>query len=317
MKYEMFTTDVAGLDIGKRWLDLGFARSGDHFRFANQVNLFSELLTCLRAHGVCRVGLEASGNYERNIREALEKAGFEVIVHQPRDIRAFARFRRIKAKSDKLDARLIAQATENWEGVIARRDPDLLELAELMTFYEHVTGLLAQAKTTTEHHRLKAVTTMSASLIAHLTQTKKRALKQILDKIRKRSDLVNRFELLKSLPGIGPVTAAILLIRMPELGSLEHGRAASLCGVAPFDHDSGIMKGKRFISGGRARPRAFLYLAALSAVRVKSSPFKVFAERLKAAGKPPKVALTAVMRKMIETANVVLKRKTPWGEKLA
>ena len=140
MKRENCTTDVAGLDIGKRNLDLGFARSDEHRQFANKPEAFDELLACLRAHGVKRVGMEASGNYERDVRERLEKAGFEVIVHQPQDVRAFARYRRIKAKSDKIDARLIAQATENWEGIVARRDPYVVELAEMLTFYEHVSN---------------------------------------------------------------------------------------------------------------------------------------------------------------------------------
>lgn len=317
MKRERVITDVAGLDIGKRYLDVGFARSDDHAQFANHVTAFDALLQVLRDHGVTRVGMEASGNYERDIRDALEKAGFEVVVHQPQDIRAFARFRRIKAKSDKIDARLIAKATENWDGITARRDPDLIELADMMTFYEQVARQLAQAKTTTEHHRLKAVVAMSTALIAHLKAAKTRAFKLIQARIRQRPDLIKRFEFLKSIPGIGPVTASILLIRMPELGRLDHGRAASLIGVAPFDHDSGILKGKRVISGGRARPRHFLYIAALAAVRVKTAPFKAFAERLKTKGKPPKVILTAVMRKLIEAANVILKRQSPWTEKPA
>ena len=316
MKRDKSTTDVAGLDIAKLKLDLGFARSSDHKIFENKKGAFDELLTCLRDHGVKRVGMEASGDYERDVRETLEKAGFEVIVHQPQDVRAYARYRRIKAKSDKIDARLIAQATENWEGIVARRDPYLVDLAEMLTYYEHLTDLLAKSKTVAEHHRLPAIKKKSASLMATLKAEKQSILKTIIKKIKARPDLTERFDLLKTLPGIGVVTATILVVRMPELGTLEHGRAASLLGVAPFDHDSGTLKGKRFISGGRARPRTFTYLAALAAKRVKS-PFKDFAGRLKKAGKPPKVILVAVMRKLIEAANLVLKRKTEWVPKIS
>jgi len=316
MKRGETTTDVAGLDIGKRYLDLGFARSDAHQRFANKEDAFGELLTCLREHGVKRVGMEASGNYERDVREALEKAGFEVIVHQPQDVRSYARYRRIKAKSDKIDARLIAQATENWEGIAARRDPFIVELAEMLTYYEHVSNLLAKCKTVTEHHRLKVVKARNASMMASLKAEKLNILKLVIKKIKMRTDLYARYDLLKTLPGIGVVTAAILVVRMPELGTLEHGRAASLLGVAPFDHDSGSLKGKRFVSGGRARPRTFTYLAALTAKRV-NSPFKDFADRLEKAGKPPKVIVIAVMRKLIEAANIVLKRQTPWVEILS
>jgi transposase len=311
MKREKFNTDVAGIDISKRWLDVRFAHSEDHLRFENKVEAFGELLTCLRDHGVRRVGMEASGDYEWAIRQALEQAGFEVVCHQPQDIKAFGRFRRIKAKSDKKDARLIAQATENWEGVIARRDPDLIDLAEMMTYYDHVTDLLAQSKNAAEHHHLKDIRARNSSLIAYLKAEKLSILKAILKRIRARPDLNERFELLKTMPGAGPVVAAGLVIRMPELGTMEHGKAAALVGVAPYDHDSGSRSGKRFISGGRDKPRALVYIAALAAKRVEPA-LKAFAERLKGAGKPPKVVLVAVMRKFIEAANLVLKRKTPW-----
>ncbi len=316
MKREKSTTDVAGLDIAKLKLDLAFARSDGHRLFENKPEGFGELISCLREHGVNRVGMEASGDYERDVREALEKAGFEVVVHQPQDVRAYARYRRIKVKSDKMDARVIAQATENWEGIVARRDPYLVELAEMVTYYEHISDLLAKSKTVAEHHRLAIVKKKSSALRATMRAEKQSILKLILKKIRARTDLLERFDLLKTMPGIGPVIAAILVVRMPELGTLEHGKAAALLGVAPFDHDSGTMKGKRFISGGRARPRTFTYLAALAAKRTKS-PFKDFAERLKKAGKPAKVVVVAVMRKLIEAANLVLKRKTEWVPKIS
>ena len=315
MKRDKSNTDVAGLDIGKHFIDTGFARCPDHRRFANKAGGFDDLVVWLREHGVSRVGMEASGNYERDVRESLETAGFEVIVHQPQDVRAYARYRRIKAKSDKIDARLIAQATENWEGIVARRDPDLIELAELTTYYEHVAGLLAKSRTVGEHHRLKAVKAMNKATMSYLKAEKQKVFKLIVKKIQARADLGERFELLKSLPGIGPVTAAVLVVRMPELGAMERGKAAALLGVAPFDHDSGTLKGKRFVSGGRSRPRTFAYLAALAAKRV-ASPFRTFAERLKTAGKPPKVIVIAVMRKLIEAANIVLKRQTPWVEQI-
>lgn len=311
MKLEKLITDVAGIDISKRWLDVRFAHSEDYYRFENKAETFGDLLKCLHDHGVRRVGMEASGDYEWGIRQTLEQADFDVVFHQPQDIKAFARFRRIKAKSDKKDARLIAQATEHWEGVIARRDPDLIDLAEMMTYYDHVTDLLAQSKNVAEHHHLKEISTRNSSLIAYLKAEKLSIFKAILKRIKARPDLNERFELLKTMPGAGPVVAAGLLIRVPELGSMEHGKAAALVGVAPFDHDSGSRKGKRFISGGRDKPRALLYIAALAAKRVEPA-LKAFAIRLKDAGKPPKVVLVAIMRKLIEAANLVLKRKTPW-----
>ena len=256
MKRSKSNTDVAGLDIGKRYLDVGFARSEDHKQFLNKPEAFDELLAWLRAHDVNRVGMEASGNYERDIRKTLEKAGFEVIVYQPQNIRAFARFRGIKAKSDKIDCRLIAQATANWQGTMPRRDPSVVELAEMMTFYEQLSDMLAKVKTVAEHHHLKVIQTVNAAMIAEFKARKQAFLKLIIDKLKARSDLAERFRLLKTIPGIGMVNAAMLVVRMPELGTLDHGKAASLLGVAPFDHDSGNHKGKRFISGGGPGPGA-------------------------------------------------------------
>ncbi|MDB5470875.1 MAG: transposase family protein, partial [Caulobacter sp.] len=124
-------------------------------------------------------------------------------------------------------------------------------------------------------------------------------------------DLLARFRLLISLPGVGPIVAASLVIRMPELGAMKRGQPAALLGVAPFDRDSGQLKGQRFIAGGRARPRRMVYIAALSAKRFDPA-LKAFAQRLADAGKPAKPIIVAVMRKLIEAANLVLARQQPW-----
>ncbi|WP_018902542.1 transposase [Rhizobium sp. 2MFCol3.1] len=129
--------------------------------------------------------------------------------------------------------------------------------------------------------------------------------------IRLWPDLAHRLGLLRSLPGVGPIVALSLLIRMPELGSMRKGQASALIGVAPFDRDSGERKGQRFIAGGRRRPRKLLYLAALTAKRCDPC-HGAFAKRLTAAGKPPKVAIVAIMRKLIEAANLIIQRDRPW-----
>lgn len=311
MKQVKFTTDVAGVDIGKRWLDVGFYHDETHQRFPNTLAGIAELIACLRALGVKRVGMEASGNYERDVREALEVDGFQVVVFQPLEVKTFARWRRIRLKSDKADARLIALATQTYEGVSARRDPELIELAELLTVYEQASDLLATIKTQAEHDRLAEVVALREGMKAALSQTKKRTLALLLHRVKARPDWLKRFDLLRSLPGVGQVVALALLIRMPELGEMNPGQPAALLGVAPFDRDSGAHKGKRFITGGRARPRALVYIAALAAKRMNTG-FKTFAKRLIDAGKPPKVAIVAVMRKLIEAANLVLKRQSPW-----
>ena len=135
--------------------------------------------------------------------------------------------------------------------------------------------------------------------------------REIVTRIKAFEDLAARWRLLQSLPGVGPIVAASLVIRMPELGALKRGQPASLLGVAPFDRQSGQWRGQSFIGGGRSRPRCMLYLAAISAQRFDPG-FKAFADRLVAAGKPTKLAIVAVMRKLIEAANLVLARQQPW-----
>ena len=309
MEQDKSNTKVAGVDVGKAWLD---AAAGDEtVRVENARTGISALIDWLRAREVGRVGMEATGGYERALREALEAEGFEVVVHQPLEVRLFARLKRRRAKNDELDARLIALATVHIEAVRAARDPRLIALAERLTAYEQVTDLAAQMKTFLEQVRLKDVAAMMRRRIASLERDKAKLAAEILVAIKAQPDMAERYRLLISLPGIGPVVAASLLIRMPELGSLKRGQAAALLGVAPFDRDSGQMKGKRFISGGRARPRRMLYLAALAAKRFDPS-LKAFADRLAGQAKPAKLVIVAVMRKLIEAANLVLARQKPW-----
>jgi len=232
-------------------------------------------------------------------------------VHQPIEVRRFAQLKRWRAKNDRLDARLIAAATSQVEAVKAAQDPRLIELAERMTAYEQVTDQAAELKTFLESVTLKDVAALVRSQIRSLQRLKAKLLADILRRLRAEADLLARFRLLISLPGVGPVVAATLTIRMPELGAMQRGQAASLLGVAPFDRDSGQWKGLRFISGGRARPRRMLYLAGLQARRCDPT-LKAFADQLAARGKPAKLVIVAVMRKLIEAANLVLSRGQPW-----
>jgi transposase len=311
MEQKKPNTRVAGIDVGKAHLDVAVHGLEDLTRVDNAPFGFSELVGWLKAREVGRVGLEATGGYERKVRAVLETAGFEVVVHQPLEVRLFARLKRRLAKSDRLDARLIAAATTQVDAVRAAQDPRLTELAERLTAYEQVTDLAAQLKTALEHVTLKDLAKAMRAQIASLTAMKGKLIRQVLAAIKAHPDLLARFRLLISLPGVGPVVAATLVVRMPELGALRKGQAAALIGVAPFDRDSGQWKGLRFIAGGRSRPRRMLYLAALAARRCDPS-LKAFAQGLIHGGKPAKVAIVAVMRKLIEAANLVLQRNQPW-----
>jgi transposase len=311
MEQGKLSTKVAGVDVGKARLDVAVHGLEDEGRFANTTSGIGELVGWLKAREVGRVGLEATGGYERKLRSALEAAGLAVVVHQPIEVRLFARLTRRRAKNDALDARLIAAATTRIDTVRAASDPRLVELAERLTAYEQISDQLAQLKTFMEHVALKDLAATLRAQIASLTRLKAALLAAVLQRIKVHADLLARHRLLMSLPGVGQVVAASLLVRMPELGSMTRGQAACLIGVAPFDRDSGQHRGQRFIAGGRSRPRRMLYLAALAAKRFDPA-MKAFAQRLLDNGKPTKIAIVAVMRKLIEAANLVLARQLPW-----
>lgn len=316
MEREKLSTKAAGVDVGKAWLDVAVHGLEDEGRWPNTQAGIGELIGWLQARDVGRVGMEATGGYERALRSGLEAAGLEVVVHQPVEVRLFARLTRRRAKNDTLDAQLIAAATARVETVRAASDPRLVELAERLTAYEQITDLAAELKTCMEHVTLKDLAADMRRQIAALTRLKARLLAGVLQRLKTHDDLLARYRLLASLPGIGPVVAASLVIRMPELGAMKKGQPAALIGVAPFDRDSGQHRGQRFIAGGRSRPRRMLYLAALAAKRCDRA-LKAFAQRLLDNGKPPKLAIVAVMRKLIEAANLVLQRGQPWRTQLA
>ena len=311
MEQTKHNTKIAGIDVGKAQLDAAVHGMEDLTRVDNAPAGFSELIGWLKAREVGRVGLEATGGYERAVRLALEAAGFEVVVHQPLEVRLFARLKRLRAKNDRLDAALIAAATAQVDTVRAAQDPRLTELAERLTAYEQITDAIVQLKCGLEHVTLDDLAKLLRAQLAGLSAVKNKLLQQVIDVITAHADLHERFRLLLSLPGVGKVVAATLIVRMPELGALRKGQAAALAGVAPFDRDSGQWKGQRFICGGRQRPRRMLYLAAMAARRCDVS-LHAFACSLIQRGKPAKVAIVAVMRKLIEAANLVLQRGQPW-----
>ena len=307
------STRIAGIDVSKRWLDVAVHGGDATLRVANAPEGLADLVSWLAGQDVGRVGLEATGGYERAPVAALAKAGFEVTLHQPLEVRLFARIRRIRAKNDRIDAKLIACATAQIDSVKAAADPRLAELAERLTAYEQAADLVAQIKTGLEHVTLSDLRDTILAQLRTLTQHKKTLAADLVRRIRTSPDLARRFDLLRSLPGVGPIVALGLTIRMPELGAMERGQASSLIGVAPFDRESGTRKGQRVIGAGRERPRRLLYLAAMAAKRCDTA-LKAFAKRLADKGKPPKVIVVAVMRKLIEAANLVITRNEPWAK---
>jgi transposase len=305
------STKIAGIDVGKYWLDAAIDGQSTPLRVVNDAAGIKTLSSWLKSHGVGRVGMEASGPYDRRVRADLQAVGLEVVLHQPMEVKLFGRIRRQRAKNDRLDARLIAAATAGIERQPLKHDPRLAELAERLTVYEHVADTIAGLKSLLESVGLEDLHRAVTGQIEQLAAFKSQLAEAAMATIKAQSDLRHRLGLLMSLPGFGPIVATSMLVRMPELGDMQHGQPACLIGVAPHDRDSGTHAGTRFIAGGRSRPRRMLYIAALAAKRCDPN-LKAFAQRLEANGKPKKLVLVALMRKLIEAANIVLKRNAPW-----
>ena len=303
---------AAGIDVGKTGLDVALCDGRASTRQSNDTSGHAAVIAFLRRHGVTRVGLEATGGYEAALRTELADAGFETILFQPRQVRAYATFRLNRAKSDRLDAHLIARCTAAAETIRQPPDPRLAALAEQLTVIEQIEEDLARAKVRREHLRQPRLIAGQDAEIARLKSWRKAELKLLGAELRRHRDLAHRFDLLVSIEGIGERTALTLVVRMPELGSLTREEAASLLGVAPFVHESGRYRGQRRTGGGRARARKALYAATQAACRQWNKALMALYDRLVAAGKPHAVAVIACARKLIVYANTVLARGTPW-----
>jgi transposase len=303
---------VAGVDVGKSWLDAAIASSAARWRFANNPEGRGALVALLSKLGVRRVGLEASGGYERAIVEDLHKTGFDVILFQPRQVRAYAVYRLRRAKTDRIDAGLIAACAAEHGAVRPRPDPRLQALTEPLRLLEQVEDDIARLKTRREAYRSPDIRAALADEIKRLRASRTALIKRLRSALAAEPDLAHRFQLILSIAGVGERTALTLSIAMPELGALSREQAASLAGLAPFDNSSGKHDGRRMIAGGRANVRTALYAAALPAAFKWNAALVAFYRRLKAAGKSHKQALVACARKLLTYANAVLARGTPW-----
>jgi transposase len=308
---------TAGIDTSKLKLDIAVHGRTERWQVANVLSGWHILAANLAKVGVTRVGIEATGGYERGVVEHLRAAGFTVLVLQPIQVKAFGRVHLRRAKNDALDAELIAACTAAIDQPRAAPDPRLAELAQYLTFLEQTEEDIARFKTRLEHidePRLRRI------VISDITRLKTRRTAQIRDiakRLRAYSDLARRLDLVLSIPGIGERTALALIVRMPELGQVNREQAAALAGLAPFDDDSGKHRGQRHIAGGRGRLRRSLFAAALPAAFRWNKALVALYARLVADGKAHKSALIACARKLLIYANVVVQRGTPWTEKAA
>jgi transposase len=307
----MLSQMFVGLDVAKAQLDIALRPTGERWAVPNDEAGMAALVGRLQAVPPTLIVLEATGGYHRAVVAALAAATLPLVVVNPRQVRDFAKATGQLAKPDALEARAVAHFAEAVR-------PALRPLPDAQT--EELRALLARRRQwitmrTAEQNRLEnASPRLRADIVAHIAWLDQHVatLDDDLDTTLRASPVWRERETLyRSVPGVGPVCARTLVLDLPELGALSRQRIAALLGVAPFNRDSGTLRGTRTTWGGRAHVRATLYMSTLVAVRY-NSVLKVFYERLRAAGKAAKVALTACMRKLLTIPNAMVKRHTPW-----
>jgi transposase len=308
-------TICAGIDTGKKKLDVAIDGSSEQLQVENTSEGHEALLDWLRRHRVKRIGIEASGGYEQAVVATLRRKRFVVVVFQPAQVRAYAKFKLQRAKNDKIDAALIAACTAAVEKIHAAPDPRLQPFAEVLTMIDQIGEDMSRLKNRLESCRNPRLRQHWKQEIARLAKCEKAELAALIAAIRQHSDLADRLDLISSVSGIGLKTAAAILVRMPEIGQITREQAAALAGLAPYDDDSGDQIGIRHIEGGRERLRRALYAAALPASFRWNPHLISLYQRLIAKGKEHKRALIACARKLLVFANTVVARGTPWQER--
>jgi transposase len=308
---------TAGIDTAKAKLDIAIHDQDGCWQVPNERAGWQQLAEDLSKAGVVRVGIEATGGYERGVVRYLRGKGFAVLLLQPIQVRAFARVHLRRAKNDALDAALIAACTAKIDQPIREVDERLADLAGNLTFVEQVEEDIKRLKVRLEHIDDRRLRSMVVTDIARLKARRAAEMLRIVKALQKHEDLARRLDLVLSVPGIGERTALALIVRMPELGRVNREQAAALAGLAPYDDDSGKIKGQRHIAGGRARLRRSLFAAALPAAFRWNKALIALYTRLTTAGKAHNAAIIACARKLLIYANTVVERGTPWVEKTA
>ena len=300
-----------GIDVSQCWLDAALRPEGRVWRTANTERGAAELAAELAALQPTLVALEPTGGLEAEVVDALAAVGLRTAPVNPRRVRDFARATGRLAKTDALDAALLAEYAERLRPPARERPSAAAQaLRALAVRRRQLLKLL-----TAERNRLRrghaAVRGELTEHIAWLERAVERVEAEARAALRAEPVWREREALLRSAPGVGPTLALTLLAELPELGRLDRRRIAALVGVAPYNRDSGARRGQRRIWGGRAAVRAALYMAALSAARWNPA-IRACYERLRAAGKPAKVALVACMRKLLTILNALLRDGLPW-----
>ncbi|WP_106592748.1 IS110 family transposase [Marinobacterium halophilum] len=305
-----------GVDVGKSTLDIVLHPLDLYFQIPNDEDSILKVVHVLKKRNIERIVVEATGRYEHAFVFACDQANLPIVVVNPISVRRYAQAIGVLAKTDKIDANVIARFAATIQPDIkpipdkqSRLIKDLLirrsQLLEMQTMEKNRLQILPKAL----HRSIK-------TLLRSLETQIKTITKQIDEAVMQVKHWRTQTEILTSVPGVGKVLAYTLLSELPELGKLNRKEIAALVGVAPMNRESGSWNGKRRIRGGRHRIRTVMFMAMLSSIQC-NPVFKRFYEHLKAQGKLPKVAIIACMRKLIVVLNTMLKNETRWGENMA
>jgi transposase len=299
----------AAIEVGKHRLEIVLGSAGELWSEANEPRAIKRLVKRLAQAGCVRVLIEG-GSYQNVLVAALRAAELPVVIINPRRVREFAKSIGQLAKTDRIDARVLALYGERVQPPLRELpDEQSQALRALWVRREQLIEMLVMEQNRLEH----ASQVLHRALRAHIDYLRKQIKRadDDLDRAVRDSTLWDKYELLSSVPGVGPVLSVALLSDLPELGRLNRTEIAALAGVAPFNQDSGTLRGQRKIEGGRPRLRRVLYIATVAAVRC-NPVLKPFYLRLRAGGKPAKLALVAAMRRLLLILNAILKSHTTW-----
>ena len=309
------TVPVVGIDVSKRWLDAFIHPAGKRIRVANDAKGVAALkIHCLTSNANLVV-LEATGRYHREAHRALHDAGLRVAVVNPYRSRRFADVMGRLAKTDSIDAEVLARFGATIRPAASEPPADAMaQLIEVSVARRQLVASRVMLEQQLSETTVEIVKDQIGDRLELCRKHQEALDVALLELIQSDTVMRRRYEILTSIPGIGPVTAIALLTEMRELGSANAAEVAALAGVAPMNRDSGMMRGRRMIRGGRIATRNALYMAAVVAMRYNRG-IKAFYDRLRAAGKPFKVAITAAMRKLLILANSLLREDRVWSPK--
>lgn len=303
---------VVGIDVSKNTLDVHVLPAGEAFSVARNAEGLDGLIARLAPRGVHAVAVEATGGFETVVAASLAGAGLPVLVVNPAQVRAFAMALGKRAKTDPIDAAVIARFVEATKPQIRPLpDEETRLLAELVTRRRQIIHMLVAERQRERHLPSRHLKKSAARVVKVLEKELNLLDADIGDSVRGSPVWREKEDLLQSVPGVGPVVARSLLADLPELGALSRREIASLAGLAPWTRQSGKWRGKSFIGGGRPGVRSSLFMAAMVAARHNPS-LKAFHQRLIVNGKPKLVALIAVARKLLTILNAILRDKKPW-----